>query len=119
MIPQQFYCQLPYHPKHLPQEPTKIFKSPGFDLITAEIAQKLPSKAIIHLAHIYYIILRISYFLIQWKFSRIILSAKPNKPLYNTYSYRPISLLSFFSKLYEKLILNQIYPIIIEKNINS
>jgi len=92
-------------------------KSPGFDLITAEVARKLPHKVIIHLTHILNSILRLSYFPIQWKFSIIILFPKPNKPPDNPTSYRPISLLPFFSKLYEKLILKRIYPIIKENNL--
>lgn len=92
-------------------------KSPGFDLITAEIARKLPHKAIIHLTHIFNAILRLTYIPTQWKFSIIIMFPKPNKPTENPASYRPISLLPFFSKLLEKLILKHIYPIIAEKNI--
>ncbi|KAL4104596.1 hypothetical protein QTP88_019890 [Uroleucon formosanum] len=92
-------------------------KSPGHDLITAEIARKLPDKAIIHLTHIFNDILRISHFPIQWKLATIILFPKPNKPIDNPSSYRPISLLPFFSKLFEKLILTRIYPIIKEKKL--
>jgi len=92
-------------------------KSPGHDLITAEIARRLPNKAILHITHIFNAILRLSYFPIQWKLATIILFPKPNKPIDNPSSYRPISLLPFFAKLLEKLILNRIYPIIKEKNL--
>ena len=87
-------------------------KSPGFDLLTAEIARKLPPKTIIHITHILNAIIRLSYVPIQWKFALIILFPKPNKPPDSPSSYRPISLLPFFSKLCEKLILKRIYPII-------
>ncbi|KAL4121826.1 hypothetical protein QTP88_014259 [Uroleucon formosanum] len=96
---------------------TEERKSPGHDLITAEIARKLPDKAIIHLTHIFNAILRISHFPIQWKLATIILFPKPNKPIDNPSSYRPISLLPFFSKLFEKLILTRIYPIIKKKKL--
>ncbi|KAL4089526.1 hypothetical protein QTP88_024547 [Uroleucon formosanum] len=101
-----------YHIQKFP-----LGKSPGHDLITAEIARKLPDKAIIHLTHIFNAILRISHFPIQWKLATIILFPKPNKPIDNPSSYRPISLLPFFSKLFEKLILTRIYPIIKEKKL--
>jgi hypothetical protein len=92
-------------------------KSPGSDLITAEVARKLPNKAITQLTHIFNAILRLSYIPLQWKFSIIIMFPKPNKPTDNPASYRPISLLPFFSKLLEKLILKRIYPIITENKI--
>ena len=92
-------------------------KSPGHDLITAEITRRLPNKAILHITHIFNAILRISYFPMQWKLAIIILFPKPNKPIDNSSSYRPISLLPFFAKLLEKLILNRIFPIIKEKKL--
>ena len=92
-------------------------KSPGYDLITAEIARQLPKKAIILLTYIINSILRLSHFPLQWKLSIIVLFPKPDKPIENTSSYRPISLLPFFSKLCEKLILKRIMPTINEKQI--
>ncbi|KAL4089756.1 hypothetical protein QTP88_024727 [Uroleucon formosanum] len=73
-------------------------KSPGFDLITAEVA-------------------RLSYFPILWKFSVTILVPKPNKPPDISSSYRPISLLPFFSKILERLILERILPYISSSSI--
>ena len=90
-------------------------KSPGFDLITAEVARCLPKRAIVLLTHIFNAILRLSYFPLLWKFSKIILFPKPNKPPDLVTSYRPISLLPFFAKVLERLILNRILPIIDEK----
>jgi len=43
--------------------------------------------------------------------------AKPDKPPDLPTSYRPISLLSYFSKICERLILKGIYPHIISKNV--
>ncbi|KAL4108246.1 hypothetical protein QTP88_018479 [Uroleucon formosanum] len=85
-------------------------KSPGFDLITGEVARCLPKKAIIHLTHIFNCILRLTYFPILWKFSSIIMIPKPKKPPDSVSSFRPISLLSFFAKILEKLILKRILP---------
>ncbi|KAL4098126.1 hypothetical protein QTP88_022788 [Uroleucon formosanum] len=92
-------------------------KSPGFDLITAEVARCLPKRAIVLLTNIFNAILRLSYFPLLWKFSKIILFPKPNKPPDLVTSYRPISLLPFFAKVLERLILNRLLPIISEKNI--
>jgi len=92
-------------------------KSPGIDLITAEVARQLPKKAIIHLTHILNSILRLSYMPLQWKVSVIILFPKPGKPPDITSSYRPISLLPFFSKLCEKLIIKRISQLVNDKNI--
>ncbi|VVC31114.1 Reverse transcriptase domain [Cinara cedri] len=92
-------------------------KSPGIDLITAEVARQLPKTALIHLTHILNSILRLSYFPIQWKVSLIILIPKPGKPPDTPSSYRPISLLHFFVKLCEKMILKRISNIINDKKI--
>ncbi|KAL4085335.1 hypothetical protein QTP88_027194 [Uroleucon formosanum] len=92
-------------------------KSPGFDLITAEVARCLPKKAIIHLSHIFNSVLRLSHFPILWKFSTIILVPKPNKPPDSISSFRPISLLPFFAKILEKLILKRLLPSIAENSI--
>lgn len=85
-------------------------KSPGFDHITAEVARCLPKKAIIHLTHLFNSVLRLSYFPTLWKFSIIILVPKPNKPPDSISSYRPISLLPFFAKILERLLLKRILP---------
>lgn len=87
-------------------------KSPGFDLITAEVARCLPKKAIIHLTHLFNSVLRLSYFPTLWKFSIIILIPKPNKTPDSISSYRPISLLSFFAKILKRLLLKRILPCI-------
>ncbi|KAL4084802.1 hypothetical protein QTP88_027704 [Uroleucon formosanum] len=96
---------------------SSLNKSPGFDLITDEVARCLPKKAIVHISHIYNAILRLSYFPLLWKFSTIILVPKPNKPPDLPSSYRPISLLPFFAKILERLILKRILPIIMENNV--
>ncbi|VVC34843.1 Endonuclease/exonuclease/phosphatase,Reverse transcriptase domain [Cinara cedri] len=91
-------------------------KSPGYDLITAEVATQLPKKTLLLLTHIFNPILRLSYFPVLWKFSIIIMIPKPGKPPDSPESYRPISLLPLFSKIFERIILKRILPII-EANI--
>lgn len=92
-------------------------KSPGFDLITAEVARCLPKKVIVLITYIFNAILRLSYFPILWKFSKIILFPKSDKPLDTPSSYRPISLLPFLSKILERIILKRLLSHIISNNI--
>uniref|UniRef100_A0A2S2PX36 Putative RNA-directed DNA polymerase n=1 Tax=Sipha flava TaxID=143950 RepID=A0A2S2PX36_9HEMI len=60
--------------------------------------------------------LRLSYFPLTWKFSIVILIHKPHKPKHLTFSYRPISLPTL-GKIFEKIILKRIRPIIKSQNI--
>jgi len=92
-------------------------KLPVYDRVTAEVARSLPTRAIVHITHIFNAALRLSYFPLLWKFSTIILFPKPNKPPDIPSSHRPISLLLFFAKILERLILKRILPIITQKNI--
>ena len=48
----------------------------------------------------------------MWKLSKVVAVLKPNKPQESAKSYRPISLLCIAYKLYERLILNHIQPIV-------
>lgn len=94
-------------------------KSPGFDLITAEVTKFLPTKAIVLLTYIINAILRLSYFPPLWKFTQIVMFAKLNKPPDSPDSYRPINLLPYFSKICERLILQRISSPINNNNILS
>jgi hypothetical protein len=78
-------------------------KTPGYDLITLEVVSQLPKKAILSLTHIYNSMLRLSYFPLLWKFSIIIMIIKPGKPADSPSSYKPISLLPFFSEVFKML----------------
>jgi hypothetical protein len=94
-----------------PGEYLKLFrlkKSPDLDLITAEVALQLPKKAIIHLTHILNAIIRLSYYLLQWKTSVIILILKPGNSPDTPFLYQSISLLPLFGKICEKLVLKRI-----------
>lgn len=83
-------------------------KSPGYDLITAEVLNQLPKKVIILLTYIYNSMLRLSYFPLLWKYSSVILILKPKKPPDCPSSYRPISLLPILSKGFEKMLLKRL-----------
>jgi hypothetical protein len=83
-------------------------KVPGYELITTTTIRQLPRKALVLLTIIFNGIVRLSYFPLTWKFAQIILVHKPGKPLNETISYRPISLLPIPSKLFERLLLTRL-----------
>jgi len=84
---------------------------------SGQMPRSIPTRAIVHITHILNATLKLSYFPLLWKLSTIFLFPKPNKPPDIPSSHRPISLLPFFAKNLERLILKRILPIITEKNI--
>jgi hypothetical protein len=52
------------------------------------------------------------YFPAQWKVAQIILILKPGKPPNELTSYRPISLLPIVSKVFEKILLKRLLPVV-------
>jgi hypothetical protein len=87
-------------------------KSPGYDLITGRILHALPPVAIQFLTQLFNAALILGYFPAQWKVAQIILLLKPGKPPHEITSYRPISLLPVVSKVFEKLLLNSLLPLV-------
>lgn len=77
-------------------------KSPGYDCIDAKVVQSLSKKSIILLTLIFNSILRLNHFPTQWKCAEVVMICKPGKPENAVTSYRPISLLVTFSKIFEK-----------------
>ena len=90
-------------------------KAPGYDLITGEILKKLPRKGIVKLTNLVNASFRLKYVPMCWKVAEVIMIPKPGKQVNVVTSYRPISLLPVISKLYEKLLLKRLKPIIEEK----
>lgn len=86
----------------------KNYKAPGSDKLQNILLKKLPRKAIVFLNFIFNACLATSYFPDQWKIANVVAIAKPNKDLSHPQNYRPISLLSALSKVFEKLILQRI-----------
>lgn len=101
--------------KHITQLKQK--KAPGFDLITAEILKQLPKKGIVLVTIIFNSVLRLQYFPLLWKVSVLNMIPKPGKPASEVSSYRPISLLPVLSKLFEKLLLKRLHPILADQNV--
>jgi hypothetical protein len=92
-------------------------KAPGFDLITGQIIKLLPEKGIRMLLILYNAAIRLKHVPDSWKIAEMIMIAKPGKDPNQLTSYRPISLLPIMSKLFEKLILKRMTPIIEEKKL--
>lgn len=92
-------------------------KAPGYDLITAKVLHELPEIGYQYLTQLFNAISRCAHFPLQWKVSQIIMLPKPGKPPTDVTSYRPISLLPIVSKVYEKLFLIKLRPIINSKQL--
>lgn len=106
-------------PKEVRNEISRLNKkkSPGYDLITGEVLQNLPHKAIVKLTTLINASFRLKYVPDMWKVAEVIMIPKPGKPPHEVTSYRPISLLPIMSKLFEKLLLKRLNPIIEERHL--
>jgi Reverse transcriptase (RNA-dependent DNA polymerase)/Endonuclease-reverse transcriptase len=83
-------------------------KAPGKDGITGELIEKLPKVAAQRFLQIINCSLQANYFPNIWKEAIVVCFPKPNKDSSNPDNYRPISLLSTLSKLYERVILRRL-----------
>lgn len=92
-------------------------KAPGYDKIDSRVAKCLPKKGVIYLTLLFNTILRLCHFPTQWKCAEITMILKPNKQENALTSYRPISLLATFSKLFERILLERIKPLLEMQNI--
>lgn len=109
LSPLKFFFSLNQVHKLIKGMPKK--KSPGFDSITKQLLIYMPRKTLVLLTQIFDASLRLGYFPKAWKRAKIIMIHKKGKPTDNVASYRPISLLSLLSKLFEKLL----YPHILSQ----
>lgn len=89
-------------------------KAPGIDKITGRMLKELPENCFKLITYIFNAIMRLQYYPANWKISQIIMFPKPGKDESQVSSYRPISLLSILSKLFEKLMLKKLNPILEE-----
>lgn len=79
-------------------------KAPGDDSITSLLIKKLPMKTVVFITKLFNYMFMFAYFPTDWKTAKVIALPKPGKDPTNPKSYRPISLLCTFSKIFEKLI---------------
>ena len=82
--------------------------SSGPDQITYPLLTHLPQSALHFLLYIFNLFWSTHTFLSTWKQSTIIPIFKPEKPSDSPSSYRPISLTSCTSKLFERMVLGQL-----------
>lgn len=94
-----------------------VKKAPGYDRIIGKILKELPRKAIVKLTYLINAAFRLKYVPRQWKIAEVIMIPKPGKSPEDVASYRPISLLPTISKLFEKLLLKRLKPIIENKQL--
>lgn len=92
-------------------------KTPGYDLVTGKMLQELTQTGIKYLTYIINAILRMNYYPDCWKVAQIILIPKPGKDLNKVDSYRPISLLPIMSKVFEKLLIQRLKPLLVERKL--
>lgn len=94
-----------------------VRKAPGIDKINGKMIKELPNIAKKLLLYIMNGCLNTKYFPKDWKLSQITMVPKPGKDATLVTSYRPISLLPLLSKLFEKLIIKQLWPILNSKHV--
>lgn len=87
-------------------------KAPGIDEISPGLFKELPGKAIIMITYLFNAYMRLKYVPKCFKTAQIIMLKKPGKPDEEVTSYRPISLLPTLSKLFEKLLLKRLKPMV-------
>lgn len=85
-------------------------KAPGADGITNKALRHLPKRTVAALTRLFNAIMRTGRFPETWKMGHVIMLPKPGKNPLKPGSYRPITLLSAISKVFEKLLLQHLVP---------
>lgn len=98
--------------KHVISKDVSSKKSAGYDLISGKIIKKLTEKATKKLLFLINACFRLRYVPLQWKVAEIKMIVKPGKQPTDILSYRPISVLPVVSKVFEKLLLKRLLPIL-------
>ena len=95
----------------------KNMKAPGDDGIFYILIKRLPENSLNFLVKIFNRCLALAHFPTKWKNAKVTPILKPEKNPAEASSYRPISLLSSISKLFERIILNRMITHINENSI--
>lgn len=83
-------------------------KAPGISGVTNTLLKQISYKTLLAIVILFNSILRLNTFPEAWKLAKIILLLKPGKSPALPQNYRPISLLDCLSKVFERVLLNQI-----------
>lgn len=83
-------------------------KAPGYDNIDHPIIRTIYKTTPDIIRNMYNAALSINHFIDSWKIGEIVYFHKQNKPISDSKSYRPITLLPIMGKIYEKIILKRI-----------
>lgn len=95
----------------------QIRKSVGFDGTKNIFLKELPRSGFEYLVFIFNCCIKFQYFPICWKVAKVVPVLKPGKQSNDPKSYRPISLLSCTSKVFERLIKFKLNDFIYDNNI--
>ena len=94
----------------------KTNKKSGYDDISADAVKRVSDEIFVILKHIFIISLAKRVFPDKLKIARVILIFKKGSNTLVT-NYRPISLLTSFSKLLERIMYNHLYQFLVENNV--
>lgn len=92
-------------------------KASGIDGISNKMLLELPRIALRIILFIFNAIIRLEHFPPEWKVSQITMIPKPGKDHTKVESYRPISLLSNLSKLFERILVNKLTLSVEQNNV--
>jgi hypothetical protein len=95
----------------------KTRSAPGLDDITPTMLRHLSNKALTHLTTVFNHLLLQGHFPEPWKRCKVIPIPKPNKPITDPTSYRPISLLSTLGKLFERIVADRLTSFTNQQNL--
>lgn len=94
-------------------------KAPGGDKITPLLIKNLPNSTVVFITLLFNYMLLYAYFPTEWKIANVVALPKPGKDHTDPKSYRPISLLCTFSKIFEKIIQRRLLSHIRANNLLS
>jgi hypothetical protein len=92
-------------------------KAPGFNDVPNIILNNKPRRAFVYLTYVFNACIKLCYFPKIWKHVSVIPIPKPGRDHSNPSNYRPISLLSSISLVFERITLNRLNSFISTINI--